>query len=98
MPMAQFNRESGSTYLEIEYRRLTGGSGTAGVDYTAYGVTYTVETSTSMGSGSWMSGPGNVQVVGTPVDNGDGTETVKVRRLSPIASGCAFIRVSVVAN
>jgi hypothetical protein len=98
MPMAQFNQDSGSTYLEIQYRRLKGGTGTDGVNYTIDGITYTVETSTTMDSGSWVSGSGNVQMVGSPVDNGDGTETVAVRRLSPIGSGCAFIRVSVVSN
>ena len=72
-------------FLEIVYRQRKGGTGTTGVDYTADGVQYTVEVSDDLSPTGWTSGSGLVQIVGIPVDNGDGTETVTVQFLASIA-------------
>ncbi|MEX0325885.1 MAG: immunoglobulin domain-containing protein [Puniceicoccaceae bacterium] len=95
LPRAMFQEVGGSLYLQIEYLQRNDGAstGTTGIDYTIDDIRYTVETSTSL-TGSWDSGPTHVEMVGTPVDNGDGTETVVVRRIAPI-SGPAFIRLSI---
>ena len=82
-------------FLQLTYRRRIGGSGTTGVNYTADGVTYVVEVSPGLSPASWMSGSGVVVAVGSPVNNGDGSETVTVRCLNPISAGNRFIRLRV---
>jgi hypothetical protein len=53
-----------------------------------------VETSTDLGS--WQSGPGRIEAVGAPVDNGDGTETITVQVVATIAEHpVRFIRLKV---
>ena len=57
-----------------------------GVNYTAGGVTYTVEVTDELG-GTWQSGTSFVEIVpGSAVNNGDGTETVSVRLKLPVTS------------
>jgi len=86
---------AGSDYLALTYRRLAGGSGTTGVDYTADGITYTVEYDGDL-SDPWSTG--SVTAIGAPIDNGDGTETVTVRlTTSVITAGKQFIRLRVVS-
>lgn len=85
----------GNQYAGITYRRLAGGSGTTGVNYTAGGYQYKVEVSSSMESVSWQSGSSKVTSVGSPVNNGDGTETVTVRAKSDLDSGGNFLRLEV---
>jgi hypothetical protein len=68
------------------------------IDYTVDGIRYTVESSTSLLSGPWTSGPGTVAVTGTPRDNGDGTETITVILPHPITQHPArFLRLKVSA-
>ncbi|MEX0323003.1 MAG: M12 family metallo-peptidase [Puniceicoccaceae bacterium] len=98
LPGSSYTEESGNRYLEVQYRRRAGGSGTSGVNYTVDGITYSVETNSSLNPNTWQSGAGVITQVGAAVDNGDGTETVTIRRATPVGSGCAFIRVSVVSN
>ena len=91
--------EEGEGYLTISYRRRVGGTGTTGVNYTVDGITYRVEVSTNLAGDSWQSGAGVVQAHGSVEDNGDGTETVTVRSLTPISSeGRAFLRLVVEEN
>jgi len=72
--------------LVLTYRQRTGGIGAVGVDYTAGGVTYTVEVTDELG-GTWQSGTSLVELVpGSVVNNGDGTETVSVRLKLPVTS------------
>jgi fibronectin type 3 domain-containing protein len=81
---------NGNTYMTLTYRRLKGGSGTTGVNYTAGGITYTVEYDTDL-INPWASG--SVGAVRAPIDNGNGTETVTVRSPSPISAKAAeFMR------
>ncbi len=83
-------------FIEIVYRQRKGGTGTIGVDYTADGVRYTVEVSEDLSPAGWSSESGLVQLDGTPVDNGDGTETVTVQlSTSIIGSDQKFLRLKV---
>lgn len=80
-PTASLN----ASYAAITYRERTGGTGTVGVDYTAGGLTYTVQVASELG-GAWQSGSSLVELVpGSRVDNGNGTETVSVRLKQPVA-------------
>jgi arylsulfatase A-like enzyme len=82
----------GSDYLALSYRQLGGGSGTVGVDYSASGITYTVEHDDNL-SDPWSTGAISVLNV---VDNGDGTKTASVRLNEPVATpGKQFIRLNV---
>ena len=94
-PRAGISPVSPEDYITLTYRRLAGGSGTTGVDYTAGGYTYTVEVSTDLMSSSWLSGVSHVVAVGSPIANGDGTETVTVRTVAPLGASPRFMRLSV---
>jgi hypothetical protein len=63
--------------------RRRGGSGTGSTEtgYTVDGVTYTLKASPTLTTPNWQTGSNVIQQVGTPVNNGDGTETVTVRIL-----------------
>ncbi len=84
----------GQRHLTISHRRLEGsGSGTTESGYTVHGLTYLIQTSNSLLTDSWNSGPSFLQE--TSVDsNGDGTETVTVRLIAPISQR-QFIRLQV---
>lgn len=81
--------DGGTDYLAVVYDRIAGGTGTTGINYTADGIQYTVESNSDLGSpwNSGFTGGGYVQVeaVGSPVENGDGTERVTVRLGTPIS-------------
>jgi hypothetical protein len=81
--------------LRITYHQRRNGSGTSGVNYTAQGLTYAVERSTDLAV--WQGGAAFVELVsGSVSDNGDGTETVTVRALTPVTSaGTQFLRLKV---
>jgi fibronectin type 3 domain-containing protein len=89
-PKGEVMEADGDRYLTLTYRRLQGGSGRTGVNYTAGGIIYTVEHDIDL-VGAWASG--TVVAVGVPIDNGNGTETVTVRSPSPIGDETAgFMR------
>jgi|GEM_PF-2647792 len=94
LPSVSIINDDGNDYPIITYRRLTGGSGTTGVDYTADGLTYVVEYDTDL-TDPWNSG--SVVQVGSATDNGDGiTETVTVRLTTRIdAETIQFLRLKV---
>jgi hypothetical protein len=98
LPVISSMEDGGNRYLHITYRRRVGGSGSTGISYSVDGITYSGETNTCLDANTWVCGVDTVEQVGTAVDNGDGTETVTVRRSTPVNSGCAFIRLSVVNN
>jgi hypothetical protein len=65
------------------------------IDYTAGGVTYTVQATDSLAN-QWQSGAAVAELVpGSRIDNGDGTETVKVRVKLPTGNASKFIRLAV---
>jgi hypothetical protein len=67
---------AGVNYLTLTFRRRTGANG-------ANGVTIIVEATGDLLAGAWQPDP--VQF-GTPVNNGDGTETVTFRDIIPLGS------------
>lgn len=73
--------------LTFTYRQRAGGSGEPGVDYTADGLRFTVETSDALHEDSWGTEAAQIELVGPPVPNDDGTETVTVRVALPDSSG-----------
>lgn len=90
--------QGAQTYAQISYRRIAGGTGTTGINYTANGIRYRVETTPSL-SADWTFGATRVEAMGDPLANGDGTETVTVRSLEPVPSnGFGFMRVMVESN
>ncbi len=91
--------ETGNQYLTITYRQRSGGTGTIGVDYTAAGVIYGVEVSDTLSPLSWNAGTAWVEAVGLPADNGDGTQTVIVRRKLPLGdTPKSFIRLRAISS
>jgi hypothetical protein len=84
--------DGGAFHLALSYRRIAGGSGATGVDYTADGLTYTVEYAVELDS-VWNSGDITVVEISDPVD---GFETVTVRLNTPLSPGVpAFVRLRV---
>lgn len=74
--------------LLFSYRRLRelnsgDGSGMTGDGYSIYGINYTVQASSELGSWAPASSVLTMQAEGIPVDNGDGTETVTLRLTPP---------------
>lgn len=84
-PRLQTVQVAGETYLELQITRPTGLSGIA----------YTAQTTTDLNS--WPNdSAGVLNANPSPVDNGDGTETVTYRRTAPISNAsAAFIRVQI---
>jgi len=96
LPEVNVTEVSGSEYLSIRYQRLKGGTGITGVNYSKDGLTWRVQARQSLLTGNWNGGSSEVEQVGTPVDNGDGTETVTVRRkVDTDAEPLSFLRVGV---
>ncbi len=85
---------SGQRHLTFSHRRLEGaGSGTTESGYTVQGLTYLVQVSTSLAAESWLTGPSVLQKISL-ASNGDGSETVTVRLIAPIAQR-QFVRLLV---
>lgn len=81
--------DGGQNFLKFSYRRLRDigvdeSVGQTGIDRTYRGVTYTIEVTDDLEIGIWRRGAGQFTIIGSPVDNGDGTETITVRLLNPI--------------
>ena len=88
MPVASFTAGTGTNkHLAFSYHvRLTGSD-----------VTYIPETSTDFSG--WQSGPSVIEQIGSPVANGDGTQTVLVRVITPSSADTKrFIRLRAVVN
>jgi len=86
----------GARQLEFTFRQRTGGIGTMGAGYATAGITYTVQTSADLNPASWTEDNSGFQIVGTPVANGDGTETVTVTvRLNGPLNDKRFVRLKV---
>ena len=61
------------------------------------GISYRIEASTSLEANDWDSSAAVVEWFGTPVDNGDGTETVTCRIKDPVGTPGSrrFVRLAV---
>lgn len=92
LPFVRTVEKVSGQYLQITYRQRTGGTGITGVDYRAAGMTYRVEVSGTLQKDSWESGTSLFRSVSTPIDNGDGSETVTVEFVFPLGSSKRFIR------
>ena len=93
LPTAAIMENAEGDFLSLTYRRLEGGAGTTGVNYTIGGIRYTVEYDSDL-VGPWSSG--DIIQIGSAVSNGDGTETVTVRVPSVVADGnTLFMRVMI---
>jgi hypothetical protein len=80
--------EQTNDYFTVSFRRREGnGSGSTETEYTIDGITYTVEVSTNLVEGGWVTGTQALEQVGQPASNSDGTETVTVRLIPAIADG-----------
>jgi len=94
--LSQLISEEGNEYLAITYKRLKGGIGPTGAGYIVAGLSYTVEEDSDL-LAPWQNSA--VVPVGQPMDNGDGTETVTVRRTSPITRETTqFLRLRVLSS
>lgn len=73
-------------YPTLSYVRRRGlGTGSTETGYHIDGITYTVERSTTLQAGSWETGVAVLEEVSV-ADNGDGTEIVTVRSLTPLGT------------
>ncbi len=98
-PTSKIQTNEADKHLALEFRRIKGGSGNAADGYTVNGLTYQVECSQSLSAGSWETGSLYLEEAASPIDNGDGTETVSVQIKSTIADAPQmFICLSVSGN
>ena len=67
LPVSSFVQSGEETHFTLSVRRRT----------EATELSFIVETSDDLGT--WRSGPADVEIVGLPVDNGDGDETIDFR-------------------
>jgi hypothetical protein len=95
-PQVGMENVAAEEFLSLTYRRLSGGSGNTGVDYTVDGLIYTVEYNDNL-AGTWNSG--DITVVEILTDTPEaGVDTVTVRMNAPISvSGMktGFIRLRI---
>ncbi len=84
LPVDSLQTIGGTHYLSITFNQVL----------FATDISYIVQVSGDMAT--WNSGPGYTAPVGTPIDNGDGTETVTVQDVVPVsAANSRFIRVQI---
>jgi len=96
LPSETWTEMNGEQYLTLSYRRRRGGSGSTGVDYQVDGLQYQVQISPTLIPPDWQGGATRVQALGTPQDNGDGTEQVHVRmQVSAAALNQSFMRLQI---
>ncbi|MGI9242408.1 MAG: PKD domain-containing protein [Verrucomicrobiales bacterium] len=92
------------TEFLFTYRRLRAldpahASGSTGDGYSLYGIRYTVEASDGIDSWQAASELLTIAQEGAPTDNGDGSESVKVRLTPPLENDRSwFVRLSVTAE
>jgi beta-glucanase (GH16 family) len=92
-PTASYVTVGNQRYLQMNYRRRAGGSGTTGIDYSIPGLSYRVATSTDLQT--WSYGSDQLTTDAAPVDNGDGTESIAIRTVEPIGDNQRFLRLEV---
>ncbi|NDV62800.1 hypothetical protein G0Q06_10090 [Puniceicoccales bacterium CK1056] len=95
-PASSIYQSGGQSYLQMDYRRRVGeGLGNAINGYHVDGIIYTPELSSTLEEGSWQSGSAAFQQIGKARWNGDGTESVTIRSVSPLSGGSKFARLKV---
>ena len=98
LPRVHSDRRGNSEFIRITYRQRSGGTGTTGTHYHAGGITYRVETSSTLQSDSWLSGANLFKIIGDPIDNEDGSESVTVEFAFPVSSSGQFIRLNLITD
>jgi len=80
LPSVQLTEVNNEQYLEMTFRRRSGGSGNIIEEsgYSADGVTYIVQCSNSLAVDDWHSGAAIIEITNV-IDHADGTESVTVR-------------------
>lgn len=79
----------------FSFRRRTGGSGSivSNAGYVLDGVACTVRCTEALAPAVWETGAAVLEEIGVPSDNGDGTETVRVRMKGGTSSGFMMLEV-----
>lgn len=97
MPAIDAVMEGGEPVPVFSFRRRQGqGTGSPTEGYSVHGITYVVEVSPDLSPGSWVSGSGDLLEVDPPEDNGDGTETIRIRPAADLTTQPAsFLRLRV---
>jgi len=103
LPEPEVVQVDGGAQLRIRLSRRAGGSSSIieANGYTVDGMSYFVERSSTMEAGDWHSGADQLELIGLPISNGDGSETLTVQSKhmtngNPV--GRDFIRVRVVES
>jgi hypothetical protein len=84
LPGLQLVDNAGHRFPEFTFTVLAGGGGDPASTYAAGDLAYAVEIGHSL-DGSWLSGPGFLETIAGPDDQGDGTATVRLRGTSPLS-------------
>jgi hypothetical protein len=86
-PFGSIEPSGASQHFEFDYRRLTN----------LYSeIHYTVQVSDNLAADSWQTGSASFEVLGAPLDNGDGTETVTIRLVENTADAPKqFVRLKI---
>ena len=83
-------------HLALTYRQRAGGLGTPGMGYTADGIAYHVEVSSTLEAGTWHAGAEWFDLAGPVHNHGDGTETVTLRLKPPLGPDApTFLRLRI---
>ena len=98
LPLVHSEMKEHGEFIQMTYRQRAGGTGTIGTNYNAGGITYRMETSSTLQPDSWESGTSLFRIVGNPIDNGDGSETVTVEFTFPLGSTSRFIRLRLITE
>lgn len=98
LPHVHSDKRGNSVFARITYRQRSGGTGATGTHYHAGGVTYQVETSSTLQSDSWLSGTNLFRLIGDPIDNGDGSESVTVEFAFPVSNSGQFLRLNLITD
>lgn len=74
---------SGEYYPALSFDRLTGGAGTAGMEFVSSGIEYRVQYTSDLNQ-PWKSVELPLTIHAGPLDQGDGTEAVTIRSTVPV--------------
>jgi hypothetical protein len=98
LPGIRFSMTDGGEVLEFTCRiRSGGGNGDLISGYAIDGITCTAETTINLASTEWQSGSDSLELIGSRISNGDGTESVTLRTRNG-SSTSQFSRLKVTAQ
>lgn len=86
-PQGAFATEGSRRFFELRYRRRK---------HSFAGITYQVQVVSNLAADAWFAGSDRVEEIGSPTENGDGTETVRLRLKQSVDDAAQqFIRIRV---